>query len=258
MDDMFNRLLASIGIGSAKIDTLLEKSQYVPGEEVRGVVHIRGGSVPQNIDTIQLSVMTEYIRESNDSKIRQHGEVGRYHVSAPFTLQAGETREVPFSFCLPYQTPLTIGRAPIWVKTELDIRGAVDPGDNDRIDVLPTSGINTVLHALDLMGFRLRQAECKYAPRHGGGLPFVQEFEFVPTSQFRGQLDELEVMFYSSDHELELLLQVDRRARGLGGLFAEALDLDETFIRCRFTEEQLQAGPTGIARQLSELIARTI
>ncbi|MGO4108914.1 sporulation protein [Paenibacillus sp. YAF4_2] len=256
---MFNRLLASIGIGSAKLDTLLEKSQYVPGEEARGVVNIRGGSVAQNIDTIQISVMTEYIRESNDHKVRAHGEVGRFHVNAaPFTLQAGETKEVPFSFRLPYQTPLTIGRAPVWVKTELDVRGGVDPGDNDRIDVLPTSGINTVLHALDLLGFRLRNAECEYSPRHGGGMPFVQEFEFVPTSQFRGQLDELEVMFFSSDRELELLLQVDRRARGLGGLFAEALDMDETFVRCRFTEEQLQAGPAGIARQLSELIARTI
>jgi sporulation-control protein len=258
MDDMFNRLLASIGIGSAKLDTLLEKSQYVPGEEVRGVVNIRGGSVAQNIDTIQLSVMTEYIRESNDHKVRAHGEIGRFHVSAPFALQAGETKEVPFSFRLPYQTPLTIGRAPVWVKTELDVRGGVDPGDNDRIDVLPTSGINTVLHALDLLGFRLLNAECEYSPRHGGGMPFVQEFEFVPTSQFRGQLDELEVMFFSSDRELELLLQVDRRARGLGGLFAEALDMDETFVRCRFTEEQLQAGPAGIARQLSDLIARTI
>ncbi|WP_202915191.1 sporulation protein [Paenibacillus paridis] len=255
---MFNRFLASIGIGSAKIDTLLEKARYSPGEEVRGVVKIQGGSVEQKIETIQLSVMTEYIRESNDNKIKQHGEVGRYQVSAPFTLQSGESREVPFSFRLPHQTPLTIGRAPVWVKTELDVRGGIDPGDNDRIDVIPTAAMNTVLEALGVIGFRLRKAECEYSSRLGGKMPFIQELEFVPTTQFRAQLDELEVMFYPSDHELELVLQIDRRARGLSSFFAEAMNMDESFVRTRFTNDQLAAGPQVIARQLTDIISRYV
>jgi sporulation-control protein len=253
---VFNRFLASIGIGSATIDTVLEKAQYSPGEEVRGAVRIRGGNVEQQIETISLSVMTEYIKEMNDSKMRMHGEVARYRVSDPFKLNAGENREVPFSFMLPHATPLTIGRAPVWVKTELDIRGAVDPGDNDRINVLPTPQMNTVLQALDLMGFRLRKAECEYARKMGGRVPFVQEFEFVPTAQFRGQLDELEVIFYSSDRELELMLQIDRRARGLASLFAEAMDMDESFVRVRLTNEELAAGPNAIAHQLADIISR--
>ena len=253
---MFNRFLASIGIGSANIDTLLEKAQYSPGEEVRGIVRIRGGSVEQRIETISLSFMTEYIKESDDNKYRQHGEVARFHVSSPFTVQAGENRDVPFSFILPYQTPVTIGRAPVWIKTELDVRGGVDPGDNDRIDVLPTAQMNTILQALDRMGFRLRKAECEYAYKLGGRVPFVQEFEFVPTTQFRGQLDELEVIFYGGERELELLLQIDRRARGLSSLFAEAMDMDESFVRARFSNEQLAAGPNAIAHQLSDIIGR--
>ncbi|MBD2872900.1 sporulation protein [Paenibacillus arenilitoris] len=253
---MFNRFLASIGIGSAKIDTLLEKARYSPGEEVRGVVKIQGGSVEQQIETIQLSVMTEYIRESNDTKYTQRGEVGRFHVSAPFKLQAGERRDVPFSFRLPHQTPLTIGRAPVWVKTELDVRGGVDPGDNDRIEVVPSAPMNTVLEAVNLLGFRLRKAECEYSSRLGRGMPFVQELEFVPTTQFRGRLDELEVMFYPSDRELELVLQIDRRARGLASFFAEAMDMDESFVRVRFSNDQLAAGPNAIAQQLSDIIAR--
>ncbi|WP_138754901.1 sporulation protein [Paenibacillus sinopodophylli] len=253
---MFNRFLASIGIGSAKIDTLLEKPRYSPGEEVRGIVKIQGGNVEQRIETIQLSVMTQYIRESNDNKIKQNGEVGRYHVSAPFTLKPNEQREVSFSFQLPHQTPLTIGHVPVWVKTELDVRGGVDPGDNDRIEVSPTAPMNTVLEALNLLGFHLRKAECEYSSKLGGKMPFIQELEFVPTTQFRGQLDELEVMFYPSDHELELVLQIDRRARGLSSFFAEAMNMDETFVRTRFTHVQLAAGPNDIARQLSDILAR--
>ncbi len=253
---MFNRFLASIGIGSAKIDTLLEKARYAPGDEVKGVVNIQGGNTDQRIDTIQLSVMTEYIRESNDSKMKQSGQVGRFHVSAPFTLRAGEQREVPFLFRLPHQTPLTIARTPVWVKTELEVKGGVDPTDNDRIEVVPSEAMTVVLQAIQELGFRLREADCEYSSRLGRGLPFVQEFEFVPTTHFRSQLDELEVMFYPSDHELELVLQIDRRARGLASFFAEALELDESFVRVRFSHQQLSAGSSTVARQLQELIAR--
>ncbi|GFN31562.1 sporulation protein [Paenibacillus xylaniclasticus] len=254
---MFNRFLASIGIGNAKIDTVLEKSRYAPGEEVRGVVRMQGGNVDQQVETIELFVMTEYIRETDDHKHRHRAELGRYHVTRPFTLQANERQEVPFSFLLPHETPLTIGRAPVWIKTELEVRNAVDPSDNDRIEVIPTQGQHTVLEAISRLGFRLREAECQYASRLGGRLPFVQEFEFVPTGgQFRGRLDELELTFFNRGHELELLVQVDRKARGLGGWLAEALDMDETFVRVTFTNGQLAQGPDAIAHQLADIIAR--
>lgn len=253
---MFNRFLASIGIGNASIDTLLEKPRYMPGETVRGVVKIRGGNVEQQIETIHLSVMTQYVRESNDQKYTQNAEVGRYHVSAPFLLRAGENREVPFSFELPHQTPLTFSRTPVWVKTELDIRGAVDPGDNDRIEVVPTPPMNVVLEAMDLLGFRLRKADCEYASRLGGRMPFVQEIEFVPTTQFRGRLDEVEIMFFPSEHELELVLQIDRRARGLSSMFAEAMNMDESFVRVKYSNDQLRQGATVISHQLADIIAR--
>lgn len=253
---MFSRFLASFGIGAAVIDTVLEKSQYSPGELVRGAVRIRGGSVKQRIEAISLSVMSEYLKESDSSRMRVQGEIARFRVSSPFTLEADEQREVPFSFNLPYETPLTIGRAPVWIKTVLDIRGGMDPNDNDRIDVLPTPQMNTVLQALDLMGFRLRKAECEYARKLGRRVPFVQEFEFVPTAQFRGQLDELEVIFFGSEQSLELMLQIDRRARGLVSLFAELTDMDESLVRVRLSQEQLGQGPNAVARYLRDVIAR--
>jgi sporulation-control protein len=257
---MFNRILASIGIGSATIDTLLEKDRYQPGETLHGVVRIRGGSVEQRIEAIHVVVMTEYIKESNDNKYRQNAEVARYNVSQPIDILAGQTQEIAFSFDLPLETPLTIGHTPVWLKTELDIRGAVDPGDKDRIDVSPTRAMNTVFEALDVLDFRLRKAECEYASRLGGRFPFVQEFEYVPTRQFRGKLDELEVIFFhgGNGNGLELLLQIDRRARGLASLFAEAMDMDESFVRIRLTNEQLTAGKHAVARQLEDVIERFV
>lgn len=256
---MFNKFLARIGIGAAQIDTLLEKARYAPGDEVRGTVRIKGGSVQQQIETISIAVMTEYLRESNDNKFYQRAEVARYRISAPFTLQAGESRELPFSFVLPDNTPLTIGRTPVWVRTELEVSGGVDPNDNDRIEVVPTAVMNTVFQAIEILGFRLRKVDCEYAPRVGGRLPFVQEFEYAPSGRYRGRLDELELVFVSQDpNKLELLLQIDRRARGLSSLFAEAMNMDESFVRVRLTSGQLASGPNAVAEALAGIIQQYI
>ncbi|MNR46493.1 Sporulation-control protein spo0M [compost metagenome] len=85
-------------------------------------------------------------------------------------------------------------------------------------------------------------------------MPFVQEFEFVPTSQFRGQLDELEILFFPDEDGVDLLLQIDRKARGLAGLFAEATGTDESFVRVRFERHELDATTTDIAGTLADLI----
>lgn len=37
---MFQKFLASVGIGNAKVDTVLEKDEYIVGEEIYGKVHI--------------------------------------------------------------------------------------------------------------------------------------------------------------------------------------------------------------------------
>ncbi|GAA3326685.1 hypothetical protein GCM10020331_063590 [Ectobacillus funiculus] len=39
--------LASVGIGAAKVDTVLQRDEWAVGEEVKGLVHIAGGAVEQ-------------------------------------------------------------------------------------------------------------------------------------------------------------------------------------------------------------------
>ncbi|WP_066256751.1 sporulation protein [Neobacillus drentensis] len=102
------------------------------------------------------------------------------------------------------------------------------------MEVLPNQLMSAVFKTIENLGFRIREADCEEAPRRlRGRLPFVQEFEFVPTSGlFRGRLDELEVVFFPSGNgALDIMLQVDRRARGLAGLFSEAIGADETNVR---------------------------
>jgi sporulation-control protein len=230
----FNKVFASVGIGSATVDTKLEKDTYMPGETVRGVVEIKGGRIDQQIDEIYLSLNTTYLRESDDKKYTVTATIDKFRITSPFVITVNERKEIPFTFQLPYDTPLSIGRSKVWVTTGLDIKDGVDPSDKDYLKVVPNPLMTAVFNAVDNLGFRIREADCEEAPRRlRGRLPFVQEFEFVPTSgPFRGRLDELEVVFFPSGNgDLDIMFQVDRRARGLAGLFSEAMGTDETNVR---------------------------
>jgi sporulation-control protein len=231
---LFNKVFASIGIGSATVDTKLEKDVFVPGEEIKGVVQVKGGKLEQQIDEIYLHLHTNYIRESDDKKHIVKGDIDKFRLIEAFTIGVNETREIPFVIRVPFDTPISIGRTKVWVETGLDIKNAVDPSDKDYINVLPNQLMKSVLDSIDELGFRMREADCEEIPyRKRRRLPFAQEFEFVATSgPFRGKLDELEVIFFpQSEEQMDISLQIDRRAKGLGGFLAEALEMDETNIQ---------------------------
>ncbi|MCG3083307.1 sporulation protein [Anoxybacillus sp. LAT_35] len=247
---LFNKVLASIGIGAAKVDTKLHESHLLLGESVTGVVEVTGGNIEQQIDDIYLSLCATYTKEVDDRKVTKQAIIEKWKIAQSFKIRAGEKKEFPFSFSLPLDTPITVGKTRVWLHTGLDIKNAVDPTDEDYIRVQPTRVMDAVFQVMENLGFRLKEAECKEAAYHvRKRLPFVQEFEFVPVSgEFRGKLDEVEIIFFPHAlDECELLIQVDRRARGLAGLFAEALDLDETFIRVTIREQHMHTLQTDLA-----------
>ena len=238
---MFQKILASVGIGNAKVDTKLTRSIYTAGDVVEGVVEIRGGNTAQQIDAIYVTVYTSYIKEVDDKKVQDEAAVARYEVGTGFTINDNELKEIPFRFNLPYSTPMSVGKTKVWIQTELDIKMAVDPNDRDYIEVRPTSLAAEIIYATKQLGFRQRSAECEKAPFSlRAPHPFVQEFEFSPTGQYRNYLDELEIIFVNqSASGVDLLIQVDRKVRGLGSLFSEALNLDESFIRLTIGNHQI-------------------
>lgn len=248
---MFKKLLASVGVGAAKVDTQLEKEQFVPGETVHGKVVIQGGDVEQTIDSIHIFLMTEAIREVDDRKVKEKVALQKYPVANQETIKEGETKEIPFSIQLPYHAPASLGRLPIWFETGLDIPMALDPEDRDPIKVSPHPYIEKVMNALEShLGFRLRKVEMESSKRFG----YVQEFEFTPVGEYRSYLDELEVIFFLQENHVDVMLEVDRRARGLGGLFAEALEMDESRAKVTFTRQELDGSLDAVARKLQQTI----
>ena len=251
----FRRLLSSVGVGAATVDTRLAKSEFAPGDEVRGVVEIRGGDVEQEIRGIRLEVQTYYKREVGDNTVTDTGTIESFDVSGPRVVQPNSEEKVEVAFRLPHETPLTLGRSSVWVRTSLDVERAIDPSDSDGITVLPNPTMRFVLDSFEKLGFRVREVDNEELPhRLRRRLPFAQEIEFVATGgEFRGRFDEVELVMFPSEDEVELLLQVDRRARGLGSFLSEQMGTDESYAGLSVPES---ATPSEIREAIAGTLRR--
>lgn len=231
---MLDNLLARIGIGAATVDTYLENTTVMPGDLVRGEMVIQGGRVPQTMTKLYTHLMARY--KSDD---RVHTFVlASQMLNEGCQIEPEARWAQQFEFHIPYHTPLTLLRTPIYLVTGIDISGALDPKDTDSVTVRPQPLQARVLTAIDQLGFQLWQDETEY---HGQwaryGSPIVQELEFRPTGAYRHHLRELEVMFHLDQEGLDVFLEIDRRARGLG-LFFEGLNERHTVLH--FTPADLQ------------------
>ena len=237
---MFKKWLSSIGlIGGAKVDTRLTSESFVPGEQVSGEVHIIGGENTQEFGRIYLEVVTYY---KHDDSVHEHA-VAHHDVEDHISVAPGEERAIPFSFALPHETPLSLGHTSVSVKTGLEIPNAIDPSDTDEIRVTPTSMQQAVLDAAGSLGFHLQQVENEYNPRKGAPLPFVQQLEFRPRGRrYAGHVEELELVLKQHAGELEVLVELDRRARSLGGFLESAMEMNERFDVLRVTQADVQQG----------------
>lgn len=248
------RTLASVGIGAAQVDTILDSERTHPGAELSGIIHIQGGDTAQEIEHIELSLVTRYLHEVGDSEAYVNYPLSQTRLRERFEVQSGETLDLPFSLQVPWETPLTLGRTLVWVNTALSVSLAVDPTDRDILRVEPSPSMLAILEALGQLGFTLYKADCEQNRRLGRSVPFVQELEFRPGGRYTGRLKELEVVLAPEPGGVRVWMEADLRARGLvGALFGE-LDLNERFAQVYFNDSQLSRGAKGIAPELAQAI----
>lgn len=235
------RMMAAVGVGGARVDARLESSAVRVGEQLSGVVQIQGGGVQQRIERINLGVATRYKHE--DSYVSH--QLSRHPVVPGFDLAPGETREFPFTIPVPLNTPLSLPGTQVWLATDADIAGAVDPGDQDHLQVLPSREQEVLIGAAQRLGFQLSGSEVEY---HRGQI--VQELAFRPPyGQYR--IAEIEMMMLPSGGGLDVILEVDRRATGLASMFASEF---EQRGRWHLSAQTLAAGPDAVARELEQRI----
>ncbi|TCI25226.1 MULTISPECIES: sporulation protein [unclassified Exiguobacterium] len=258
---MFKKLLSSIGIGAATVDTRLAENSCVPGGTLDGVVHIKGGNVEQSVDRIYIFFNTLYKHEVNDKTTYSTFTIEKILLNeAPFMIGPDEVKEIPFTIEVPFNTPISVSQSKTWIETGLDIAQAVDPKDEDSILVKPNRQQQVILDVLDDIGFRLKKADTEMLParQRSGRLPIAQELEYSPNgTSFGRRLDELEVILLQDETNLDLLIQVDKSVHSLGSLFADLTGTDESTHRLSYSQADLSS-PERIRRDIESLIERSI
>lgn len=243
-------ILSRVGVGSATVDTKVPE-RVTAGETISGTVEIEGGSSDQQIDAIYFALETRYRRDEGSST----AVIDKFQLTDSFTIEAGAERVIDIDIDIPLWTPLTRGRTEVWIETGLDIDWALDPDDTDHIEVEPTDRMARVFDAVADLGFELKTAEPEAAPAAfpTDDRPFVQEFDFVPQGgPFRGDLDEIDVVFEPTPDELAVYLEIDPRESITSAL------TDSAFTE-RVEEAVIDDQPTAeVATELERLLDRSL
>jgi sporulation-control protein len=117
----FKNAMASMGIGSSKVDTILDNDRVQVGSPVTGRISIKGGKVEQKIDNIYLKVQTEYKKESGDDEYTLTDTVQKITIPIGEVIQPNQQANIPFQFILSPDVPITAGKTKVWIYTGLDI-----------------------------------------------------------------------------------------------------------------------------------------
>lgn len=173
---VMRRILSKMGVVGIKVDTVLEKDEIVAGEEIKGVVKIKGTSMKQTIDGVHLTLSIKFERNLRKRNIHTRYDLHRVKITDKFTLLANESKEIPFEFVVPNDTPITLDDELIWIHTNLNIKNAIDPVDDDYITILPSSKMKNIIQEIENVGFTIHKFELNESPKqYKIRFPFVQE-----------------------------------------------------------------------------------
>ncbi|WP_419174292.1 sporulation protein [Desulfosediminicola sp.] len=221
---MFKKLFARLGVGSASVDAVLTTEYFEPGGLVEGRVEIKAGEVEQEVAAITIKLMTIAERESDDESEELNHTIASHKVADALLLKPGENREVPFSFPLHMETPVTVldvgkNHCKVWLETALDIELALDPTDRDYLNVHPTPVMQHLITAMIDKGFKMVKADVEEGFLNGGSYTSesgcYQEIEFKPKAFFSG-VREVEISFVPQADCTHVLIELNRTFAGDG------------------------------------------
>jgi sporulation-control protein len=213
----FDKILSTVGIGAAKVDTVLNSSLTKPGGLISGVVHVKGGNVDQDISDIDVSLMVDVKVETDDVTYYEPNLIYKHRVTGAFKIHKGEDRQFPFEFNIPLEVPVTVlgpyklSSIKLYVKTDLDIENALDKADKDYLEIEPLPTMVNFLNALLNLGFEFHKADVELGRLPGSSYNFYEEIEFYGSRSRFPKIKELEVTFLAQPNEVIVVLEMDKK-----------------------------------------------
>ncbi|WP_370248855.1 sporulation protein [Nocardioides sp.] len=208
--------LSRFGVGGPTVDLVLDTPQTTPGALLTGTLNMTGGKDAAEIEQVKVMLESVVEVERGDEEWRETVTFATQPVSGPMTLQANQPFQARVSLQVPWEAPITtvggwqLKGMQVSVRTQVDIKGAVDPKDRDPVQITPLPVQQAILDGLASRGWRFKGADLEKGRLPGSTLPFYQELEFVP-SGYGGRIRELEVTFLADPQQVQVVLEADRR-----------------------------------------------
>jgi sporulation-control protein len=127
---LLRKYMSLMGVGSAQIDLILEKDVFTPGDSVNGKFLIKGGTVDQDLQLIECSLVMV------DLKTEEENVLDTVTINVQLRIQPEDDDEVPFSFLLPADVPPTTKDISYHFKTKLVFKQGIESWDEDMIKVV--------------------------------------------------------------------------------------------------------------------------
>ncbi|WP_372767077.1 sporulation protein [Pseudoalteromonas sp.] len=216
---MFKKVLASIGIGAAKVDTVLHTEHLQPGQKFSAEVIINAGDVDQDISGLELALMTKVKVESDEGDYFADHVLEKWSIVDQRTLTPGEELRIPFEARLHSETPITeisqgINQSVVWIATGLNIDFALDATDRDPVYVYPNEAVKTFMLAMEKLGYKLVKSDVEKGYLRTANFNSTsgcyQELEYKPAGLKVFGPKEVELSFVPEALKTHVLIEIDR------------------------------------------------
>lgn len=130
----FKDFLSSIGIGSLKVETVVEMPHLEEGETLNGTVYLDGGDGDQAIDFIELNVI-KLIKDTRDDSDFDHYETLITKQSMEFAgaVKSKDTVMQQFEIVPDERWELDNPKAKLILRTIVHVKNGVNAQDEDEI-----------------------------------------------------------------------------------------------------------------------------
>lgn len=246
---MFKKLLASVGIGAAKVDTILHTEHLQPGQPFHADIIINGGDVAQDLSGLELALMTSAKIETDDGIHFVDHVIQKWELSEHATIQPHEEIRLPFSARLHPETPITElnannNQCEVWLTTGLNIDMGVDASDRDVLHIYPNEAMALCMKAMERAGYKMIKADVEKGFLNASGFRshsgIYQELEYRPESSSFFGVKEVELSFLPEAEQTHVLIELDRSFQG------------DSY--CSLTIPHTPQGLTNIPEQLESLL----
>ncbi|MFF5720695.1 sporulation protein [Streptomyces buecherae] len=220
---VFTKVPAPLGRGGPSLDTTLMPKAALPGGSLTGQLRLLGGNADCDIDRLTLELVAQVGAAPGAGGPASEAVCARFTLPGSFRLGRHEQRSLLFDVRLPWETPVTelSGAAldvTLDVRAELTATGTRGRSDLVPLRVAPLSVQDSLLAALDRLGFGFRSARLEHGLIHGTSqrLPLYQVIGLAPAPRYAAVMRELQVTFLANPGGVEVILEADKP----GGLFA--------------------------------------